>query len=215
MPLSRELKKLKTASLAVLLVITLSACNTSPKIEETMPQNEIITPEFKMEEYFNGPVKAWGVVQDRSGNVTRRFEVAMLGTWDGDKGKLEEHFDYYDGETQKRIWTVEKIAANQYQGTAADIIGVANGKTKGSAMLWAYVMKLKVGDDYYNVTFDDRMFLMRDGVLINRSYLKKFGVRVAELTIFMQKQPPVLEKAEDIGKKAANSTAPEVTKESK
>ena len=31
---------------------------------------------------------------------------------------------------------------------------------------------------------------MNDGVLINRSYLKKFGLTVAELTIFMQKQQP-------------------------
>ncbi|HAQ50270.1 MAG TPA: DUF3833 domain-containing protein, partial [Gammaproteobacteria bacterium] len=27
-----------------------------------------------------------------------------------------------------------------------------------------------------------------DGVLINRSYLKKFGITVGELTLFMQKQ---------------------------
>lgn len=29
---------------------------------------------------------------------------------------------------------------------------------------------------------------MRDGVVMNRSYLKKFGITVAEVTIFMQKQ---------------------------
>jgi hypothetical protein len=31
---------------------------------------------------------------------------------------------------------------------------------------------------------------MNDGVLINRSYLKKFGITVTKLTIFMQKQKP-------------------------
>jgi hypothetical protein len=64
----------------------------------------------------------------------------------------------------------------------------ANGHSSGSAMRWAYKMDLPVGDTTYRITFDDWMFLMNDGVLINRSYLKKFGVTVAELTLFMQKQ---------------------------
>jgi len=55
-------------------------------------------------------------------------------------------------------------------------------------MRWAYRMDLPVGDKTYRITFDDFMFLMNDGVLINRSYLKKFGFTVAELTLFMQKQ---------------------------
>ena len=55
-------------------------------------------------------------------------------------------------------------------------------------MRWAYQMDLDVGDNTYRITFDDWMFLMNDGVLINRSYLKKFGITVAELTLFMQKQ---------------------------
>jgi len=49
------------------------------------------------------------------------------------------------------------------------------------------VMDLKVKDSYYHVTFDDWMFLMDEKNLINRSYLKKFGIKMAELTIFMQK----------------------------
>jgi hypothetical protein len=48
-------------------------------------------------------------------------------------------------------------------------------------------MDLKVGDKNYHVTFDDWMFLMDEKNLINRSYLKKFGITMAELTIFMQK----------------------------
>jgi len=55
-------------------------------------------------------------------------------------------------------------------------------------MRWAYQMDLPVGDKTFQVTFDDWMFLMNDGVLVNRSYIKKFGITVAELTLFMQKQ---------------------------
>ena len=146
------------------------------------------TPELDLKEYFSGPIKAWGLVQDRSGKVTRRFDVDMVGSWDGDKGTLEETFIYYDGETDKRVWTITKITDNTYEGEAGDIIGKAKGRTVGNSMRWAYVMDLEVGDTSYHITFDDWMFLMNDGILINRSYLKKFGFTVAELTLFMQKQ---------------------------
>ncbi|MDG1821308.1 MAG: DUF3833 domain-containing protein [Methylophilaceae bacterium] len=146
------------------------------------------TPPLNLKTYFTGSIKAWGLIQNRSGVVTRRFDVTMNGSWEGDVGTLEEQFQYYDGETQKRVWTIAKTADNRYVGKAADILDQATGELEGSAMRWAYQMDLPVGDTTYRITFDDWMFLMNDGVLINRSYLKKFGITVAELTLFMQKQ---------------------------
>lgn len=146
------------------------------------------TPQADFREYFNGPIKAWGIVQDRSGRVTRRFDVFMVGKWNGDTGTLTEEFDYYDGKTQERVWTIRKLADGTYEGTASDIIDKATGKTEGSAVRWSYVMDLPVDNTTYRIRFDDWMWVMNDGVLINRSYLKKFGITVSELTIFMQKQ---------------------------
>lgn len=144
-------------------------------------------PEFDLETYFNGPIKAWGIIQDRKGQVTRQFDVKMIGTWEGDTGTLKEDFSYYDGNTQHRTWTIKKISTNHYQGTASDIIEQANGLIEGNAMRWAYQMDLEVNGKTFRLTFDDWMYLMNDGNLINRSYIKKFGFTVAELTLFMQK----------------------------
>ncbi len=180
----RLINKTLIGTVAMGLVAFLSACVGGP----TLDHYKGAEPPLDLKEYFSGPIKAWGLVQDRKGHVTRRFDVTMNGTWDGDVGTLEEHFDYYDGETQKRIWTIKKIADQQYEGTAGDIIDKADGNIEGNAMRWAYRMDLDVGEKTYRITFDDWMFLMNDGVLINRSYLKKFGIRMAELTLFMQKQ---------------------------
>ena len=146
------------------------------------------TPTMNVKEYFTGPIKAWGIVQDWRGNVVRRFDVDMIGTWDGNVGTLDEDFVYYDGEKQKRIWTITKIDDTTYEGTADDILGIAKGELNGNALRWAYQMDLPVDGRTFRVTFDDWMFLMNDGVLMNRSYIKKFGVTVAELTLVMQKQ---------------------------
>ena len=146
-------------------------------------------PEFKLEEYFNGNIKAWGIVQDLSGNVTRRFEADIDASWQGEQGILDETFTFYDQEeTEKRIWKITKNEDGSYIGTAGDIIGTAQGKAFGNAIQWTYEMDLPVGDTTYRLTFDDWIWAMRDDVIINRSYLKKFGVTVAEITIFMQKQ---------------------------
>ncbi len=145
-------------------------------------------PTFDMRHYFNGPIKAWGIVQERSGKVVSRFDVVMHGSWEGNVGTLKEDFTYYDGSTQQRVWTITQKPDGTYEGTAGDIIGTAKGATSGSAVNWAYSMDVPVGDTTYRLRFDDWMWQMHDGVLINRSYLKKFGFTVAELTLFMQKQ---------------------------
>ena len=145
-------------------------------------------PEMSIKDYFNGPIKAWGVVQDWRGRVVRQFDIKMIGTWQGDIGTLKEHFSYYDGATQERTWTIKKLDNKSYEGTASDIIEKAIGQEEGNAAHWTYIMDLEVDQRIFRIKFDDWMWLMNDGVLINRSYLKKFGITVAELTIFMKKE---------------------------
>jgi len=146
------------------------------------------SPKLDIKEYFNGPIKAWGIVQNWKGQVVNQFDIKMVGKWDGDTGTLTEEFSYYDGNKQHRVWNIKKLPNNTYEGTAADIENKAVGETSGVAARWAYVMDLPVGGKTYKIRFDDWMWHMNDGVLINRSYLKKFGFTVAELTIFMHKQ---------------------------
>ena len=179
------MKFLKGLALMGILAI-ISGCSAGGSLDHYAEMK----PPLELESYFNGPIKAWGIVQDRAGNVKRRFSIDMVGEWSGETGTLTEDFDYYDGETQQRVWTIKKVAEQKYEGTAGDIIGKATGEVQGSAVQWAYQMNIDVGENTYKVTFDDWMFLMKDGVLINRSYLKKFGITVAELTLFMQKQEP-------------------------
>ncbi|WDE95313.1 DUF3833 domain-containing protein [Lentisphaera profundi] len=176
--------KLVKSFLIILIAILLISCSSSSKLQAYKNSE----PKLDLQEYFTGPIKAWGIVQDRSGKVIRRFDVSMIGSWQGNVGTLKEDFIYYDGETQQRTWTITKIDNKQYLASASDILGDAEATVEGNAMRWVYEMDLPVSDTTYRIKFDDWMFLMNDGVLINRSYLKKFGFTVAELTLFMQKQ---------------------------
>ena len=65
-------------------------------------------PALDLAEYFNGTVDGWGMFHDRSGQVVRRFTVRIDAKWDGNRGTLDEHFEFSDGERQNRIWTLVK-----------------------------------------------------------------------------------------------------------
>lgn len=144
-------------------------------------------PTFDIKEYFSGSLKAWGIVQDWRGNVVTRFDADMQGSWDGNKGILKEEFRYYNGKTQNRVWHITKKDDGNYIGFADDIIGQAVGQTCGNSGRWQYVMDIPVDNSVYRLKLDDWMWQMQDGVVINRSYMKKFGITVAELTIFIKK----------------------------
>ncbi|MED5358073.1 MAG: DUF3833 family protein, partial [Pseudomonadota bacterium] len=56
------------------------------------------TPQLRIEEYFAGHTRAWGIFEDRFGNLRRQFVVNIDGKWDGETLVLDEHFLYSDGE---------------------------------------------------------------------------------------------------------------------
>ncbi len=163
----------------VLVVTGLSGCSASMKPEDFKGQE----PRFVLEDYFAGKTKAWGMFHDRFGKLRRQFVVDITGTWDGETLTLDEEFDYADGEKDRRVWTIRKIDDNTYTGTAGDVIGTAQGRTFGNALNWTYDMNLRVGDGTWEVKFDDWMFLMPDGVLLNRAQVSKFGLELGVVTL--------------------------------
>ena len=148
---------------------------------------EAATPQLVLEEYFAGKTRAWGIFEDRFGTLRRQFTVDIDGRWDGRTLVLDERFGYRDGERDRRVWMIEKVGPNRYQGRADDVIGVATGEAKGNALSWRYNMDLKVGDSTLRVHFDDWMFLQPDNVLINRARVSKWGVELGRVTLFFSK----------------------------
>ena len=145
-------------------------------------------PVLDLRTYFDGTLDAHGIFQNRSGEVVRRFHVLIEASWEGDVGVLDEHFTYSDGETQRRVWTITRHGRGQYSGTADDVVGEALGEARGNALRWRYVLELPVGDKVYKVDFDDWMFLMDDRVMLNRSVMSKFGIRLGEVTLSFYKR---------------------------
>jgi hypothetical protein len=170
--------------LAALAVLLTGGCAMS--VEPSYYANE--KPQLDLQQYFNGTIDATGMFQDRSGKVVKRFTVVMKCHWDHDVGTLDEDFTYSDGTKQKRVWTLRKVAPDRYIGTAADVVGEAIGITGGNALRWQYVLALPVDGKTYHVNFEDWMFLMNDGVMLNRATMSKFGFRLGEVTLSFRRR---------------------------
>ncbi len=145
------------------------------------------TPQLDPFAFFPGQTRAWGIVQDWRGRVVRRFDVDIVGSTVDDELVLDETFRYADGENATRQWRIKRGADGTLDGHADDIVGPAEGAYGGNTMRWNYAMDLAVDGDTYRVRFDDWMWRLDDNVVINRSYIRKFGITVAEVTLFMQK----------------------------
>ena len=177
-------KSTKSILLIILLFLITSCSNNSAMKPEDFKDKK---PRLVIEEYLSGNVKAWGVLQNRSGKVTRQFSADLDGTWDGKQLILKEKFNWDDGEIQDREWTITKIDENNYEGTAGDVVGKAKGYSYGSAFKFEYVLLVPVKGKEMKITFDDWIFKQDDRVAINRATMTKFGVKVAELTVVFVK----------------------------
>jgi len=146
-------------------------------------------PKFVPQEYFNGNLKAYGVVKDRGGKIIKSFKADLIGSWDENGvGTLDETFVYDDGTKQKRVWTLKPIGKNEFIGTAGDIVGEASMKVAGNTVMIDYVMTVPYGDSTIDISVRDWLHLIEDGVIINHSKMKKFGFEVGELVITIIKE---------------------------
>jgi hypothetical protein len=146
------------------------------------------TPKLVLEDYLQGHIKGSGMIQDYKNMVIRKFDFSGDASWKDGVGNFDEHMVYDDGTKDHRIWTIKKIRDGYYEGTTGDVIGIAKIYVEGNAMNWQYQMNVPVGDKKYKISFDDWMYLMDDGSLINKNTFKKFGLKVGSLTLMMHKE---------------------------
>ncbi len=166
------------------VVMFLVGC--SPTVQDYQGQE----PAFDVAEFFSGDLNAYGVVQNYSGEVTRRFQASIKGRWQGSQGVLDEHFVFDDGEEQWRCWRL-RLDGDRLTGEAGDVVGSAEGRVSGNTLNWQYVLKIQTDDgESIHVYLDDWLYLVTEDHVINRTSMTKWGLPVGEVTLAIQKTNP-------------------------
>lgn len=165
------------------LAIGLAACTAKPSLED----EALSARQLNIEEFFAGELVGYGQFQSILGTPLRRFRVDIEGTWNGETLTLVEDFFYDDGTEEQRIWTLRKTGPDTWEGTAPGVLGVATGEERGDAFNWQYRIDLPVPDGTLRVSFDDWMWKLSDTRVLNRAYMKRFGVDIGDVIITFEK----------------------------
>ncbi|MFT7009190.1 MAG: hypothetical protein ACJAXJ_003738 [Colwellia sp.] len=177
------LKIFKIISLSIFVTLVTSCSSEISDYQKT-------DPKFDIKNYFTGEFIAFGMVQDYSNQVTRRFCVELNGTWNNNQGQLAEVFYFDDGEVSYRTWQLTKQLNDEYTGSAEDVVGIAKGKQSGFAFHWQYELLVPIEGEAYSFDMDDWMYQIDENRVFNRTTMNKFGVKVAEITLFFDKNTP-------------------------
>ncbi len=142
-------------------------------------------PPLDIREALDGRVQVHGVLHDFTGRARARFVGEMAGAFDGETGVIDETFRYDDGSTAVRQWRISFAGPGRFTATADDIVGIARGEQAGDAVRLRYRLRLPESAGGHVLDVVDWLYLLEDGTIINRSEMRKLGLKVAELTAAM------------------------------
>ena len=144
------------------------------------------TPLFDIRERLNGPIICEGVIFGPTGRVSSRVVADFDAAWTGNTGHMKERFTYDSGTVQNREWKLTIGNDGTIRAEAADVVGVGIGRQQGSAVQLRYRIRLPAESGGHVLDTVDWMYLAPNGVIMNRSQFRKFGITVAELVATMR-----------------------------
>lgn len=170
-----------------LIVLALFTKNALFSFRAQNPKDYDATgPSFSLKQHLSGEILSEGLIYGPTGRMTNSFVAKMVGEWDGDTGTLSEEFTYSNGTSQSRKWLLTIIDSESFTATAADIVGEAHGTISGSTIKMTYKIVLPKDAGGYTLNAIDWLYLTENGVIMNKSEMRMFGIKVAELIATMR-----------------------------
>ena len=160
------------------VAFTLAACSRGLPVRDFAATTPVLDPLA----FFTGHTHSWGVLENRSGQPTAFLTTDGEGQLQDGLLHMQQRIALSDGTVQHRDWQLRRTSPGRYEATANDMVGTAQGEAAGRAFHWRFTIALSPGNALKNVGFEQWMFLMEDGTLVNRTTISKLGVILAEVT---------------------------------
>ena len=145
------------------------------------------TAPFDLLSWLEGRTLAEGVFEDRGGRVRRRFTVELNGTAEANALRLNERFIFDNGERQERTWVLTRGPGRIFKGRAEDSVSEAHGRFDEGVAYLSSKLWLKVGKRKIAMHFDDAFYPAGAGLVLNRSTMSKWGIRLGQILIQFRK----------------------------
>jgi hypothetical protein len=162
-------------ALALVSLTFLSGCSAvlpPPAFEGT-------APEMRPEAFFAGQTTSTGVLENRSGAPTQRFQVQGSGELRPD-GRLQlvQSITFEGQPPRERTWVLTKVDDHHYVGTLSDASGSVHAEAYGNLFYVNYPMKEpSLG------RMEQWLYLQPDGrTVVNESTVSLLGITAVRLS---------------------------------
>jgi hypothetical protein len=137
------------------------------------------SPEFLPEEFFDGRLEGWAVLESLVGNLLKRATISAEGRWDEEAQTVHftETYRFDDGHEDTLRWTIRKVRPGQYNGSEQRLHGDAIGEQAGCAFHWTYTRDTPQADGSSSrLTFDDWFYRIDNQACIVRGSAGRAGL---------------------------------------
>ena len=163
---------------AALLLLGLAGCAPALPLDRFADTS----PAFDPVTFFTGHTTSWGVIENRAGAPSDIVTTDCVGEADGPDGlRMTQHVTNAEG-TTRREWRMRRLGAGKFEATANDMVGTARGEARGRVFHWTWTLATRPGESWRNVEFEQWMYFMDGGAMVNRTIVRKLGLTLAEVT---------------------------------
>lgn len=142
-----------------------------------------------LERLLHGRWVASGLIETPGGRVRTHFDLVSQAVPTPDGVRVDEHYRFADARTLERTWVFQTGKPGHWQAGADDVVGTAAATQEGAVSHLRYVLVFPWRGRGVRLRAHDRLHPLPDGALLLRSTLRKWGVRVAELTAVYRTDP--------------------------
>jgi hypothetical protein len=139
-------------------------------------------PVFLPEDFFNGHLEGWGVLESLVGGLQRRATITAEGKWNQQERTVyfTETYRFDDGHQDTLRWKIRKLGPGKYSGNEPGLEGEASGDQAGCAFNWRYTRNTPQGDGMTTkLNFDDWFYRIDDRACMVRGSAGRAGLPFA------------------------------------
>ena len=144
------------------------------------------TPAPSLETAFAGRKLVNGMIYGPTGRIASHFSGTTEGQFTPTERYLAEDFTYSGGMQALRTWRFSEVVEGRFTARAEDIVGDAVGQIAGNAVRLRYRFRMPRNGKTIVLKVNDWLYFQEDGTVLNRSVMRAYGLRVAELFAVMR-----------------------------
>lgn len=147
-------------------------------------------PAFVPEEFFDGRLEGWAVLEGPLGGLQRRASIKAQGSFDASSRvtSFTETWTFDDGQVDTLRWSIQGLDDGRYSGTEPTLEGEAQGERAGCAFHWTYTRNVPGKDgDQTKLDFNDWFFRIDETGVIVKGTAGRLGIPFATAYVTYRK----------------------------